>query len=65
MVDNARGIAIAVDIPVIADADTGYGNAIKVIRTVREFESAGVAAIHFEDQVTPKRCGPMAGAHQT
>jgi 2,3-dimethylmalate lyase len=61
MVDNARWIAQAVDIPVIADADTGYGNAINVIRTVHEYESAGVAAIHLEDQVTPKKCGHMAG----
>ncbi|HEY1520500.1 MAG TPA: isocitrate lyase/PEP mutase family protein [Solirubrobacteraceae bacterium] len=61
MVDNARRIADAVDIPVIADADTGYGNSINVIRTVREYESAGVAAIHLEDQVTPKKCGHMDG----
>jgi 2-methylisocitrate lyase-like PEP mutase family enzyme len=59
MVDNARRIASAVDIPVIADADTGYGNAINVIRTVREYEAAGVAAIHIEDQVMPKKCGHM------
>src|SRR5947208_14885706 len=59
MVDNARRIAQAVDIPVIADADTGYGNPINVIRTVREYEAAGVAAIHLEDQVTPKKCGHM------
>jgi 2-methylisocitrate lyase-like PEP mutase family enzyme len=59
MVDNARRIAAAVAIPLIADADTGYGNAINVIRTVREFESAGVAAIHIEDQVMPKKCGHM------
>src|SRR5665213_3535096 len=43
--------------PVIADADTGYGNALNLMRTVREFEMAGVAAIHVEDQITPKRCG--------
>jgi 2-methylisocitrate lyase-like PEP mutase family enzyme len=61
MVDNARRIASAVDIPVIADADTGYGNAINVIRTVREYEAAGVAAIHIEDQVMPKKCGHMDG----
>ena len=61
MVDNARRIASAVDIPVIADADTGYGNAINVIRTVREYEAAGVAAIHIEDQVMPKKCGHMEG----
>jgi len=63
MVDNARRIAAAVEIPVIADADTGYGNAINVIRTVREFEAAGVAAIHLEDQVMPKKCGHMEGKH--
>src|SRR5947209_19232557 len=50
MVDNAHRIAQAVSIPVIADADTGYGNALNVIRTVREYEAAGVAAIHLEDQ---------------
>ena len=61
MVDNAHRIANAVEIPVIADADTGHGNAINVIRTVREFEAAGVAAIHIEDQESPKRCGHMAG----
>ena len=49
----ARFCAQAVNIPVIADADTGYGNAINVIRTVREYELAGVAAIHLEDQVNP------------
>jgi 2-methylisocitrate lyase-like PEP mutase family enzyme len=61
MVDNARRIVQAVGIPVIADADTGYGNPINVIRTVREYESAGVAAIHLEDQVMPKKCGHMEG----
>ncbi len=61
MVDNARRIAQAVDIPVIADADTGYGNAVNVIRTVREYEAAGVSAIHIEDQVMPKKCGHMEG----
>ena len=61
MVDNARRIASAVAIPVIADADTGYGNPINVIRTVHEYESAGAAAIHIEDQVMPKKCGHLAG----
>jgi 2-methylisocitrate lyase-like PEP mutase family enzyme len=61
MVDNARGIVQAVEIPVIADADTGYGNPINVIRTVREYEAAGVAAIRLEDQVMPKKCGHMEG----
>jgi carboxyvinyl-carboxyphosphonate phosphorylmutase len=59
MVDNARRIAQAVDVPVIADADTGYGNPLNVIRTVQEYELAGVSAIHIEDQVTPKKCGHM------
>ena len=57
----ARYIAAAVDIPVIADADTGFGNAINVMRTVEEFMAAGVAAVHIEDQVAPKRCGHVAG----
>ena len=61
MVDNARRIAETVDIPVVADADTGYGNSINVIRTVREYEAAGVEAIHLEDQVMPKKCGHMSG----
>ena len=58
---NARYIANAVPLPVIADADNGYGNAINVIRTVREYIQTGVAAIHIEDQVIPKRCGHVAG----
>ena len=61
MVDNARRIASAVDVPVIADADTGYGNAITVLRTVAAYEQAGVAGIHLEDQVSPKKCGHMSG----
>jgi 2-methylisocitrate lyase-like PEP mutase family enzyme len=61
MITNARYIAQAVNIPVIADADNGYGNAINVIRTVREFIGAGIAGIHLEDQVSPKRCGHVAG----
>ena len=59
MVDNARRIAQAVDVSVIADADTGYGNPLNVIRTVQEYELAGVSAIHIEDQVMPKKCGHM------
>ena len=59
MVDNARRISLAVDVPVIADADTGYGNALNVIRTVHEYELAGISAIHIEDQVLPKKCGHM------
>jgi 2-methylisocitrate lyase-like PEP mutase family enzyme len=58
---NARYIANAVNVPVIADADNGYGNAINVIRTVREYVQTGVAAIHLEDQIIPKRCGHVAG----
>ncbi len=61
MVQNARYIAKAVSVPVISDADTGYGNAINVWRTVREYEDAGVAAIHIEDQLFPKKCGFFEG----
>jgi 2-methylisocitrate lyase-like PEP mutase family enzyme len=61
MVDNAARMARAIDLPLISDADTGYGNAINVVRTVQEFERAGVAAIHLEDQLAPKRCGHMSG----
>jgi 2-methylisocitrate lyase-like PEP mutase family enzyme len=61
MVTNARNIAKAVNIPVIADADTGFGNAINMIRTVQDYEAAGVAGIHIEDQLAPKRCGHLAG----
>jgi 2,3-dimethylmalate lyase len=61
MIDNARRIVAAVDVPVIADADTGYGNAINVLRTVQTYEQAGVAGIHLEDQVLPKKCGHMSG----
>jgi 2-methylisocitrate lyase-like PEP mutase family enzyme len=60
MLENARRITSAVQIPLIADADTGYGNPINVVRTVREYEKAGAAAIHIEDQTWPKRCGHMA-----
>src|SRR5438270_9704935 len=64
LTENARFIGLtveAVGIPVIADADTGYGNAINVIRTVREYEKTGVAAFHIEDQVSPKKCGHYEG----
>jgi 2-methylisocitrate lyase-like PEP mutase family enzyme len=61
MVANVRAIANAVKIPLIADADTGYGNPMNVWRTVREYEDAGAAAMHIEDQVFPKRCGFLAG----
>jgi 2-methylisocitrate lyase-like PEP mutase family enzyme len=59
---HARRVASCVDIPLICDADTGYGNAVNVRRTVEEFEAAGVAAIHLEDQESPKRCGQLPGA---
>jgi 2-methylisocitrate lyase-like PEP mutase family enzyme len=59
---HAHRAAACVDIPLICDADTGYGNAVNVQHTVREFEAAGVAAIHIEDQVSPKRCGHLPGA---
>ena len=59
---QAHRAAACVDIPLICDADTGYGNAVNVKRTVEEFEAAGVAAIHLEDQVTPKRCGHLPGS---
>jgi 2-methylisocitrate lyase-like PEP mutase family enzyme len=58
---NARYIANAVSVPVIADADNGYGNAVNVMRAVREYIQTGVAAIHLEDQAVPKRCGHVAG----
>lgn len=58
---NARYIANAVDVPLIADCDNGYGNAINVIRAVREYIHTGAAAIHIEDQIIPKRCGHVAG----
>jgi 2-methylisocitrate lyase-like PEP mutase family enzyme len=61
MVEAAGRIAACVDIPVIADADTGYGNPLNVIRTVGAYEAAGVAGIHIEDQVAPKKCGHMEG----
>jgi 2-methylisocitrate lyase-like PEP mutase family enzyme len=61
MVQNVRAIAHAVHIPVICDADTGYGNPINVWRTVREYEEAGAAALHIEDQVWPKKCGFLSG----
>jgi 2,3-dimethylmalate lyase len=61
MVQNVRAIAHAVNVPVVCDADTGYGNPINVWRTVREYEEAGAAALHIEDQVWPKKCGFLAG----
>ncbi len=61
MVDQVRRLVDAVERPVIADADTGYGNPINVIRTIRAYEQAGVAGLHLEDQVAPKKCGHMSG----
>jgi 2-methylisocitrate lyase-like PEP mutase family enzyme len=61
MMTNVKRIADAVAIPVIADADTGYGNHLNVIRTVEEYEKAGSAAVQIEDQISPKRCGHMEG----
>lgn len=61
MVDNASRIADASGLPLIADADTGYGNAINVRRTIRDYEKAGVAGVHLEDQAWPKRCGHLSG----
>jgi 2-methylisocitrate lyase-like PEP mutase family enzyme len=61
MADSAGRIAACVDIPLIADADTGYGNPLNVIRTVGAYEAAGVAGLHIEDQVAPKKCGHMEG----
>jgi 2-methylisocitrate lyase-like PEP mutase family enzyme len=59
MADNAGRIAACVDVPVIADADTGYGNELNATRTVREYERRGVAALHIEDQGFPKKCGHL------
>jgi 2-methylisocitrate lyase-like PEP mutase family enzyme len=61
VIGRAAEVVCAVKIPVIADADTGYGNALNLVRAVRELERTGVAAIHIEDQVTPKRCGHLEG----
>src|SRR3954470_15217773 len=59
MAGNAARIAAAVGVPVIADADTGFGNELNVVRTVREYAAVGVAALHIEDQEFPKRCGHL------
>jgi 2-methylisocitrate lyase-like PEP mutase family enzyme len=61
MVENAAVIARSVAVPVLADADTGFGNELNVTRTVREYEARGIAGIHLEDQVSPKRCGHLDG----
>ena len=62
MANHARHVAACVDLPLICDADTGYGGVIGVRRTVQEFEAAGVCGIHIEDQVSPKKCGQFPGA---
>lgn len=61
MIERARNIANAISIPLVCDADTGYGNVNNVVRAVCAYEQAGVAGIHLEDQVTPKKCGAMEG----
>jgi 2-methylisocitrate lyase-like PEP mutase family enzyme len=61
MLERVRLITEAVSIPTIVDADTGYGNALNLMRTIRSFEDAGVSALHIEDQVTPKKCGHYSG----
>ena len=61
MVDNAAVMARSIAVPLIADADTGYGNELNVTRTVREYEARGVAGVHIEDQLAPKRCGHLDG----
>lgn len=61
MLANASAMASAVSVPLIADADTGYGGALNVYRTVQEYARAGVAALHIEDQAFPKRCGHLDG----
>jgi carboxyvinyl-carboxyphosphonate phosphorylmutase len=61
MADHARNMAAAVSVPLICDADTGYGNALNVRRTVALYEAVGVAGLHLEDQQLPKRCGHLAG----
>lgn len=61
MTDHARRVAACIGIPLICDADTGYGNVVNVRRAIMEFEAAGVAAIHMEDQISPKRCAQMPG----
>jgi carboxyvinyl-carboxyphosphonate phosphorylmutase len=61
MATHAGHLASCLGVPLIADADTGYGNALNAVRTVREYEKAGVAGLHMEDQVAPKKCGHLAG----
>lgn len=62
MAAHAQRVAACIDIPLICDADTGYGNVVNIRRTIEAFEAAGVAAIHIEDQIFPKRCGQLPGA---
>lgn len=57
--ERAASVTAAVDLPVLCDADTGYGNSVNVIRTVKQFERAGIAGIHLEDQSLPKKCGAL------
>lgn len=61
LIDTAKNIVNAVDIPVICDIDTGFGNSVNLMRTVREFEQIGVCAVQLEDQISPKRCGHLDG----
>ncbi len=61
ILNQARNMARVVDIPMIVDIDTGYGNALNLMRAVRDFESAGLAGVFFEDQTFPKRCGHFEG----
>lgn len=61
MADQANNVTQAVSVPVIADADTGFGEVLNTVRTVREYERAGLAGLHLEDQVSPKRCGHLEG----
>jgi carboxyvinyl-carboxyphosphonate phosphorylmutase len=61
MSEHAKNMVLAVDVPVFVDADSGHGNALNTWRTIREFERAGIAGCHIEDQVTPKRCGHLEG----
>lgn len=61
MATHAKNMVLATDVPVFVDADSGHGNALNTMRTVREFERAGIAGLHIEDQVTPKRCGHLEG----
>ncbi len=61
MVNNAHAISAAVAVPVIADADTGYGNELNMTRTIHEYERSGAAGVHIEDQVFPKKCGHLGG----